>query len=120
MKLFLRRLQSDWASWLAVAFIALLPFGRLSELPLSAFALSLAFLARSAGNRSRIRAAARFVLPLFLCYWIPMVISSFDSMAMQKSWIQSAAALRYLAAALAMSLLLAAPSARRHRSSTCS
>ncbi|MBT8059765.1 MAG: hypothetical protein KJO33_09225, partial [Gammaproteobacteria bacterium] len=112
MKLFFRRLQSDWPSWLAVAFIALLPFGRLSELPLSAFALSLAFLARSADNRAQIRSAARFVVPLFLCYWIPMVVSSFDSMALQKSWIQSAAALRYLAAALAMSLLLSAPSAR--------
>ena len=112
MNLLVRRFQSDWASWLAVAFIALLPFGRLSELPLSAFAISLAFLARSGENRARIRASARFVLPLFLCYWIPMVISSLDSMALQKSWIQSAAALRYLAAALAMSLLLSAPSAR--------
>ncbi len=112
MKLFIRRFQSDWASWLAVAFIALLPFGRLSELPLSAFALSLAFLAKSAENRGAIRSASRFVLPLFLCYWIPMLLSSFDSMAMQKSWIQSIAALRYLAAALAMSVLLNSPSAR--------
>ncbi len=112
MKLFIRRFQSDWASWLAVAFIALLPFGRLSELPLSAFALSLAFLAKSAENRGAIRSASRFVLPLFLCYWIPMLLSSFDSMAVQKSWIQSIAALRYLAAALAMSVLLNSPSAR--------
>jgi len=112
MKLFIRRFQSDWASWLAVAFIALLPFGRLSEIPLSAFAISLAFLASSAENRTRIRAASRFVLPLFLCYWIPMLLSSFDSMAIQKSWVQSAAALRYLAAALAMSVLLSPPSAR--------
>ena len=112
MKLFIRRFQSDWASWLAVAFIVLLPFGRLSEIPLSIFAISLAFLAASADNRGRIRSASRFVLPLFLCYWIPMLLSSFDSMAIQKSWIQSAAALRYLAAALAMSLLLSPPSAR--------
>lgn len=112
MKLFIRRFQSDWASWLAVAFIALLPFGRLSEIPLSAFAISLAFLASSADNRIRIRAASKFILPLFLCYWIPMLLSSFDSMALQKSWVQSAAALRYLAAALAMSVLLSPPSAR--------
>jgi len=112
MKLFIRRLQVDWASWLAVAFIALLPFGRLSEIPLSVFAVSLAFLARSAENRSLIRSASTFVLPLFLCYWIPVFISSFDSMDPSKSWIHSLAALRFLAAALAMSLLLSAPSAR--------
>lgn len=112
MSLFVRRLQSDWASWLAVAFIALLPFARLSEIPLSIFAISLAFLARSAENRVRIRTAAVFVLPLFLCYWIPMVLSSVDSMYPGKSWASSLAALRYLAAALAMALLLNPPSAR--------
>ena len=112
MTLFLRRFQSEWASWLAVAFIALLPFGRLSELPLSIFAISLAFLARSVENRALIRSASLFVLPLFLCFWIPVVLSSLDSMDPQKSWVTSFAALRFLAAALAMSLLLSAPSAR--------
>jgi O-antigen ligase len=112
MNFMIRRLQTDWASWLAFAFIALLPFGRLAELPLSAFAISLAFLARSADHRQRIRSAARFALPLFLCYWVPMVVSGFDSMDPLKSWTQSAAALRYLAAALALSVLLAQPSAR--------
>ena len=94
MNIFIRRLQTDWASWLAVAFIALLPFGRLSEIPLSAFTIALAFLARSAENRKLIRAGAAFVVPLFLCYWIPMVLSSLDSMDPQKSWVQSFAALR--------------------------
>jgi O-antigen ligase len=112
MRLIIRRLQYDWGSWLAVAFIALLPFRRLSEIPLSIFAVSLAFLARSAAHRARIGSAARFVLPLFLCLWIPMVLSSFDSVVPQKSWMQSAAALRFLAAALALSVLLQAPSAR--------
>lgn len=112
MNILIRRLQTDWASWLAVAFIALLPFGRLSEIPLSAFTISLAFLARSAENRKLIRSGATFVVPLFLCYWIPMVLSSVDSMDPQKSWGQSIAALRYLAAALAMSVLLSSPSNR--------
>jgi len=112
MKLFIRRVQTEWASWLAVAFIALLPFSRLAEIPLSLFAISLAFLARSEPNRARIRAASTFVLPLFLCYWIPMLLSSFDSFDPQKSWVQSVAALRYLAAALALSVLLAPASAR--------
>jgi O-antigen ligase len=112
MKIFLRRLQTEWASWLAVAFIALLPFSRLAEIPLSIFAVSLAFLARSAQNRRIVRRSAAFVLPLFLCYWVPMLLSSVDSMDPHKSWVHSIAALRFLAAALAMSVLLRAPSAR--------
>jgi len=112
MTLFMRRLQNEWASWLAVAFIALLPFGRLSEIPLSVFAVSLAFLARDAENRARIRSAAAFVLPLFLCFWVPVLLSSFDSMNGDKSWSVSLVSLRFLAAALAMSLLLNTSSAR--------
>jgi O-antigen ligase len=112
MTLLMRRFQTEWASWLAVAFIALLPFGRLSEIPLSAFAISLAFLARTDENRARIRSASFFVLPVFLCFWIPIMLSSLDSMDPQKSWVQSLASLRFLAAALAMSLLLSASSAR--------
>jgi hypothetical protein len=69
MTLFLRRFQSEWASWLAVAFIALLPFGRLSELPLSIFAISLALLARSAENRAMIRSASSCVFKRLLCLW---------------------------------------------------
>ena len=102
MKLFLRRFETEWASWLAVAFIALLPFSRLAEIPLSIFAVSLAFLARSADDRARIRNAASFVLPLFLCFWLPVLFSSFDSFDLQKSWVQSIASLRFLAAALAI------------------
>jgi O-antigen ligase len=112
MKVLIRRLQYDWGSWLAVAFIALLPFNRLAEIPLSVLAVSLAFLARAPEHRARIGSAARFVLPLFLCYWIPMLLSSLDSVVPHKSWMQSAAALRFLAAALALSVLLQAPSAR--------
>ena len=112
MSIFIRRFQNEWASWLAVAFIALLPFRRLAEIPLSIFAIALIFLARSADNRKMIRSSAAFILPLFLCYWVPIVLSSVDSLDPQKSWIHSLAALRYLAAALAMSVLLSAPSAR--------
>ena len=112
MNIFIRRFQNEWASWLAVAFIALLPFSRLSEIPLSIFAIALALMARSADKRKMIRCSATFILPLFVCYWVPIVLSSVDSMDPQKSWLQSLAALRYLAAALAMSVLLSTPSAR--------
>jgi len=112
MKLFLKRLRDDWPCWLAVSFFALLPFGRLAEIPLSVFALSLPFLARSAEHRQRIRQISIIVVPIFLCFWIPMVASSFDSYMPQKSWGSSVAALRYLAAVLSMAVLLRADSAR--------
>jgi O-antigen ligase len=112
MKLLLKRLQADWPSWLAVSFFALLPFGRLAEIPLSVFALSLPFLARSTEYRQRIRQVSIFVVPIFLCFWLPMVASSFDSYMPQKSWGSSLAALRYLAAVLSMATLLHTDSAR--------
>lgn len=112
MKLLLKRLQNEWPCWLAVSFFALLPFGRLAEIPLSAFALCLPFLARSAQHRQRIRRVSIIVVPIFACFWLPMVISSFDSYMPQKSWVSSVAALRFLAAALSMSVLLHADSAR--------
>jgi len=112
MKLLLKRLQQDWPSWLAVSFFALLPFGRLAEIPLSVFALSLPFLARSADNRQRIRQVSIVVVPIFLCFWLPMVASSFDSYMPQKSWVSTIAALRFLAAVLSMAILLRADSAR--------
>ena len=112
MNLMLKRLLTDWPCWLAVSFFALLPFGRLAEIPLSAFALALPILARSAENRARIRSVSVVVIPLFLCFWLPMLFSSPDSFMPQKSWIQSIAAIRFLAAALSISVLLQADSAR--------
>jgi O-antigen ligase len=112
MKLFLRRLTTDWPSWLTVSFFALLPFSRLAEIPLSALALCLPFLARSAENRQRIRHVSTIIVPIFLCFWLPMVFSSFDSYMPQKSWTSSVAALRFLAAALSIAVLLRADSAR--------
>ncbi len=112
MNLFLKRMRTDWPSWLAISFFALLPFGRLVEIPLSVFALALPFIARSAENRQRIRRVSIFVIPLFLAFWIPMLISSFDSYLPQKSWMSTLAALRFLAAVLSMAVLLRAESAR--------
>jgi O-antigen ligase len=112
MNLVLKRLKTEWPCWLAASFFALLPFGRLSEIPLSAFALSLPFLARLPEHRQRIRRVSIIVIPIFLCFWLPMVVSSFDSFMPQKSWVSTLAALRFLAAVLSMSVLLHADSAR--------
>jgi hypothetical protein len=55
MKLLMRRLQTEWPSWAAVSFIALLPFGRLAEIPLSLFAQCLPFLLANAQHRQSLR-----------------------------------------------------------------
>ncbi len=106
MSLSLKKLVVDWPCWLTVSFFALLPFGRLAEIPLSIFALSLPFLARSIQHRRRIRQLAPVAVPIFLCLWLPMLASSFDSYLPQKSWFSTIAALRFLAAALSMAVLL--------------
>jgi O-antigen ligase len=112
MQLLLKRLQTEWASWLVVAFVALLPFGRAPEVPLSILALALPFLLRNPAHRQRALRLAVFLLPLFLCFWLPMVLSSFDSYTPEKSSLRSLAALRYLAAAISIGILLSPPSAR--------
>ncbi|NIM70116.1 MAG: hypothetical protein GTN86_13180 [Xanthomonadales bacterium] len=95
-----------------VLFIALLPFGRWQELPLAALALALPFLLRSSAHRRRFRFLAPVLIPLFLCFWLPMVLSSFDSFTPEKSSLRSLAALRYLAAAFSIALLLQPDSQR--------
>jgi O-antigen ligase len=112
MKLLLSRLKNEWPAWLVVAFFALLPFRRLAEIPLSLLALSLFFLLRSAEYRARLRTLLPLVLPLFLCFWLPMLLSSFDSYLPEKSWTTSLAAVRYLLAALSIGVLLYTPSLR--------
>jgi O-antigen ligase len=112
MSVLLNRLRSEWPAWIAVLFFALLPFGRLAEAPLMVFALALPFLLRSPAHRQRISGIAALVVPLFLCFWLPMVLSSFDSYAPETSSLKSLAALRYLAAALSISVLLRPDSAR--------
>lgn len=112
MKLILNRLRSEWPAWLAVSFFALLPFRRLAEIPLSLFALTLFYLLGKAEYRARIRALLPLVLTLFLCFWLPMLFSSFDSFLPEKSWSSSIAAIRYLMAALSIGALLYTPSLR--------
>ena len=110
MSLLLKRLKIEWPGWMVVLFFALLPFGRFSEIPLSIFAFSLPFLWRSSEHQARIRQIALILVPLFLCFWLPMVISSFDSFLPEKSSLRSLAALRYLAAAISVAVLLKAKS----------
>lgn len=99
-------LLHGWPLALTFLFFVLLPVGRQIEIPLSLLALSLPFLATRPGRRREIREVAGFILPLFLCIWLPMLISSFDSLDPGKSWAHTLPALRFLAAALAIAVLL--------------
>lgn len=114
MKVLLRKLQAEWPAWTAIAFIALLPMRRFSELPMLIFAIAMPFLWRSAVHGARTRQLFLLLLPLFLCYWIPMVISSLDSYDPGKSWSQSLVNIRFLMAAVAMGVLLH-PRSQRER-----
>lgn len=112
MKLLLSRMRNEWPAWLVVSFFALLPFRRLAEIPLAMLALSFFVLLRSPAHRARVRTLLPLVLPLFLCFWLPMLLSSFDSYLPEKSWSTSLVAVRYLFAALAIGVMLYTPSLR--------
>ena len=95
-----------WPALLVLGFFAVLPLRRQMEWPVSFLALSLAFFAWNPENRRWIGKAAKVALPIFLCIWIPMVISSLDSLDPYKSWRQTIPSLRFIAAALTIALLL--------------
>lgn len=90
-RLDLRALAPVWLAWLV---LALLPVGRLSELPLLAGALwGVVLVAR---DRSVLALpGVRLGLALFACYWLPALASAFDAVAADKTWSQVAAQLRF-------------------------
>lgn len=81
---------------LLLAVLALLPFGHAAELPLLIAALI------GLGRRIRRRGQAGdrgsegLLLGVFLAYWLPEFISSFDSLAAAKSWQEVGLDLRFL------------------------
>ncbi len=75
--------------------LALLPVGRLSELPvLVAAVAALVMLAR--GHRALLALpAVRLALALFACYWLPALVSALDAVDPGKTWSQVAGQLRF-------------------------
>ncbi|MDX1555361.1 MAG: O-antigen ligase family protein, partial [Xanthomonadales bacterium] len=104
-------LSTHWPPLLALLFIVLLPVGRQIEISITLFAFSLAFLARNANGRHGIRQAAGVILPLFLCVWVPMLLSSLDSLDPAKSWKQTLPSMRFLATTLAIAVWMQRPGA---------
>jgi O-antigen ligase len=87
--------RRSWRVWLLVAVPFLLPFGRSSEAPLLIGAICglVAMARRQIAWRSP---AVRLALVLFLGYWLPELLSAFDSYAREKTWQEAAIDMRFL------------------------
>lgn len=89
-------LRANWPALVMLGVLVLLPVGRSSEAALVVAALAgLAWLWR-ARREPDAHAGPRLVFVLFACYWVPALISSFDSVAPAKSWSTVASILRFL------------------------
>ena len=83
------------AVWLFWAAIALLPFGRSAELPMAIAGIAgLVLLWRSPAAWRR--PPARWAALIFLGYWLPQLLSAFDSVDAERSWREVGFDLRYL------------------------
>ncbi len=84
-----------FAGWLALATIVLLPFGVAAELPVmvGAIAGTIALFRRRFDWQ---RPALRLALALGCAYWLPEVLSAFDSIVATKSWSEVALDLRFI------------------------
>lgn len=89
-------LQALLPSMLLWLVLALLPLGRLSELPLLAGAAWGLWLALRDGQWLWAMPGVRLAVVLFACYWLPALVSAFDAVAPGKTWPQVAAQLRFL------------------------
>jgi len=90
-----RRPRADWPGWLLLAMLALLPFGRASELPLLVAAITgLVWAIR--GTIAWRAPGVRLALLLFLGYWLPELLSAVDAIEPGRASREVAADLRYL------------------------
>jgi len=84
----------------------LLPFGRSSELPL-ALAGVLGVLSMATAGRARWdEPVLRLGVILFLCYWVPALLSATDAVAPERAWSTVLVDLRFLPFALALVWML--------------
>ncbi len=95
------REQFDWRSvpWDALAiasFVVLLPLGRFAELPVLIALLVVAALLLRARSTTLRGPGFVLVVALFACYWLPIVVSGFDTVQPTKTWSTAASAMRFL------------------------
>lgn len=106
------RAKAEWPAWVAVLFIVALPIRRSAEIIIVVFALAMPFLWFSREHGPRAREVFRFVLPFFLCFWLPMLFSALDTAYPYKSWTLVLADIRFLMVAVSMGVLLSSPARR--------
>ncbi len=94
-----------WAAVLIAAYPMLLPFSRTAEVPLSMLAITGMVLLWRQGRAIKHWPSSRALLLVFLCMWLPMVVSSVDAFNPSGSWYHSLVSLRFFFAALAMAWL---------------
>lgn len=98
---------------LVFAAMALLPISRMEELPLVVMAVLGA--RRLWRERGAVFADPRVLLltAVFLAYWIPILISAFDAVHPEKTWVVVAAMPRYWLAGLFVLGALASPASHK-------
>ena len=91
-----RATTRDAAALLVLAVLALLPIGRLAELPLAIGMLFGIALLLRARLDLRGDAGLRLVVILFACYWLPVLLSGLSAVAPGETWRSAAGILRFL------------------------
>lgn len=85
-----------WATWVVLAVVALLPVGRMAELPIAVGALGAIVLIARQHITLRGDEAIGLAILLFACYWLPVMLSGFAAVAPAKTWMTAATTLRFL------------------------
>jgi O-antigen ligase len=98
------RMPERWFALIVLAVLALLPVGRSADVPLVIGATAGIVLVWRERTTLAANVGAKLVVALFLCYWIPALISAPGSVAPDKTWSTVAVLLRFLPFALFTSL----------------
>jgi O-antigen ligase len=85
-----------WPLLIVLAVVVLLPIGRASELPIAIGAIAGAVLLARERVDLRRDPSLRLVAALFLCYWLPALVSGFAPVAPSRTWTTIASTLRFL------------------------
>jgi O-antigen ligase len=94
------RMPERWFALIVLAVLALLPLGRSADVPLCVgAALGIVLVWRNRAELSS-NLGAKLVVGLFLCYWLPALISAPGSVAPDKTWSTVFVLLRFLPFAL--------------------
>ena len=92
-----RGLQTTWPALLLVGVLVLLPVGvGAATVPVALGAIAGVVLAWQQRRSMFANPGLRLAIVLFACYWVPALLSAFDSIAPGKSWSTVAGLLRFL------------------------